>query len=274
MAVPMACQLEATAPKVGNVHPRAAFDGMNYTHFVASAIAVARCTAGSSSVGRFVHDAALATHTEVGCNTNLGTLLLFGPIVCACSRVKGERAELRVEVERVLAELTAEDSRLVYSAIRIAKPGGMGRRKQDDIQGEPPQDLVGAMQQVAHDDAVARQYTQGFSDVFERLLPWFDQELERAKHVVDAICRLQIRWLAEEPDGLIVRKVGRSEAEQICARAQQLWCECRRTTKSVLELDTYAHLDSYLRADGNRRNPGTTADLIAATILVRLLGAS
>ena len=32
----------------------------------------------------------------------------------------------------------------------------------------------------------------------------------------------------------------------------------------------YQRLDRFLRSDGNRRNPGTTADLIAATLFVAL----
>ena len=34
----------------------------------------------------------------------------------------------------------------------------------------------------------------------------------------------------------------------------------------------FRELDSWLRSDGNRRNPGTTADLVAATLFAGLRG--
>lgn len=84
-----------------------------------------------------------------------------------------------------------------------------------------------------------------------------------------AIGRLQLRWLAREPDGLIVRKVGRGIAEQVQQLAQAALAE--PPTFDPLG-GGWLKLDGFLRADSNRRNPGTTADLIAAALFVQLLG--
>jgi triphosphoribosyl-dephospho-CoA synthase len=285
-AVQLACLLEASAPKLGNVHPGAAFDDMHFGHFVASAIAIRAPFAtvpkdkltnakNSTGVGARVLAACQATREQVGCNTNLGTLLLFAPLAIAVQSGIETQVDLRAQVAEVLDRLTAEDSRCIYEAIRVAQPGGLGRRESQDISDDPPQNLRSAMAQVAETDAVARQYVNSFEDIFERLLPWLNAELavqgSESLDPLDSICRLQIRWLAHEPDGLIVRKLGLDAAKDVQSRAQAAWQRLQDFSGKVGELDSVCELDQFLRADGNRRNPGTTADLIAATLLVRLL---
>jgi triphosphoribosyl-dephospho-CoA synthase len=280
-AVQLACLYEATAPKAGNVHPNASFEDMHFGHFAASAIAIRGAfdlaapeySSRPASVGEIVLAASKMTFEQVGRNTNLGTLLLFAPIAVAeqASHVATAN-DLRSQICQVLNSLSADDSRCVYEAIRIAKPGGLGSREQDDVATTPPQDLVAAMRQVADMDAVARQYTNGFADVFDSLLPWFDEERGMAGgDALEAICRLQIRWLAQQPDGLIVRKVGSTVAQDVQFRAQQVLERMREHEGKLVELDEAREFDRFLRSDAHRLNPGTTADLIAATLLVSLL---
>ena len=45
----------------------------------------------------------------------------------------------------VLHSLTADDCRLVYAAIRLAQPAGLGKVEDMDVSDEPPQDLLAAM---------------------------------------------------------------------------------------------------------------------------------
>ncbi len=69
----LACLLEATAPKPGNVHRGADFSDMTYTDFVVSAVAIgpAMEQAALHGVGRTVLRAIQATRECVACNTNL-----------------------------------------------------------------------------------------------------------------------------------------------------------------------------------------------------------
>ena len=289
----MACLLEVTAAKVGNVHPSAAFSDMHAGHFIVSstllrgvfekAIVEGRPLPG---VGRLVLDGVKATRGQVGCNTNLGTILLLAPIARAHSIAHSSTVEsvnapstasLRNAVGKVLATLTSEDCELVYEAIRVARPGGLGEREVDDVSGTGPKDLLAAMQHLAGVDAVARQYTNACGDLFGFLLPWFAEELhhtqnaERISAPLEAICRLQLRWLAHEPDGLIVRKNGEGLAQDIQQRAAAAWNQVRGQDGPVMGADCVRELDQFLRGDGHRRNPGTTADLIAATLAIALL---
>ena len=75
----LACLLEATAPKVGNVHRGADFENLTFSDFVISAVAIgpAMEAAASTGVGRAVYDAVAATRQVVSTNTNLGMALLF-----------------------------------------------------------------------------------------------------------------------------------------------------------------------------------------------------
>ncbi|MBX3421015.1 MAG: triphosphoribosyl-dephospho-CoA synthase [Pirellulaceae bacterium] len=281
-AVRLACALEATAPKVGNVHPQASFADMHWGHFIASTQAIGPTfdAAGQLSVGQMVLGAASVTRQRVGCNTNLGTLLLLAPLASATARLRDQPAALtldalRQSVASVLEELTPADSRDVYAAIAVAQPGGLGQVDSHDVQGPAPSDLRSAMQQVSGVDAVARQYVTNMEDIFERLLPWLREELSQAYDPLQAIVRLQIRWLASEPDGLIVRKLGMDHAQSIQQQAAAVWHIIQSLpTTSAQPLNLHpavCELDRGLRADGNRRNPGTTADLIAATLFCQLV---
>ncbi len=282
-AAEMACLLEASAAKIGNVHPTASFNDMHFAHFLASAVATGPvfAQAAAQSVGSLVLAGVRATQTHAGCNTNLGTLLLFAPLAKAyAQRASGatdqhsgllSTGDWRSDVHRVLQQLTPEDSAQVYQAICAAQPNGLGVRAEHDVGGAPPDDLLVAMAVVADIDAVARQYVTGFEDVFVRLVPWLVQELQRAEETQEAICRLQLRWLAYEPDGLIVRKAGRSLAEQVQQRAQGILHGGWQSGKRLSQQSSVGELDLFLRGDGHRRNPGTTADLIAAALFVALL---
>src|SRR5262245_36434157 len=84
----LACLLEVTAPKVGNVHRGADFDGLTFADFVTSAVAIgpAMEQAAETGVGRAVLSAIQATRQLVATNTNLGMVLLIAPLAAAPRR--------------------------------------------------------------------------------------------------------------------------------------------------------------------------------------------
>jgi triphosphoribosyl-dephospho-CoA synthase len=267
-AAQLACVLEATAPKVGNVHPGAAFEDMHFGDFLKSSAAIEPIFANSAklSVGELVLEGVRVTRAQVGINTNLGTLLLFAPL--AKARESGmSLADLRPATQNVLSSLTHADSKAIYEAIRIAKPGGLGEAARHDVHAEAPLDLIVAMRQVAATDAVAAQYANGFADLFERLVPWFDRARSTGLDLFAAIGDVQVRWLAEELDGLVVRKRGIAVATAVQSLARRV----EQAESRELRCEPLRELDVYLRSDGHGRNPGTTADLIAAMLFVKLL---
>src|ERR1041384_7149568 len=78
----LACLLEATAPKVGNVHRGADFEDLTFNDFLVSAVVIAPAmeAAASAGVGRAVYDAVSASRACVTTNTNLGMALLIAPL--------------------------------------------------------------------------------------------------------------------------------------------------------------------------------------------------
>lgn len=265
MAATLAVIREVTAPKPGNVHRGADFEDLTYADFLHSAVIVGPILdrAAESGVGRAVLDAARATRDVVRTNTNLGSLLLIAPLACVPEQISHTDG-----IGLVLSRLTAEDTRYVYEAIRISAAGGLGRvAEADAFEPPPPITLVEAMRLAGDRDLVARQYGDNFADVF-RLATWIEDGSSRGCSLDDAIVHAQIRQLAREADSLIARKCGRQIAEQSRIMAQRLLENGSPGDEAYR--GALADFDFWLRADGHRRNPGTTADLIAAALFVLL----
>jgi triphosphoribosyl-dephospho-CoA synthase len=254
----IACIWEATARKPGNVHRYCDFADSSYTDFLLSAAAIApvMTTACQRRVGATILDAVRATRRVTGTNTNLGIVLLLAPLATVAPET-----ELRSGVERVLDGLDVEDARLTYEAIRLASPGGLGDAPEQDVREEPTQTLRQVMALAAERDLIARQYANGFAEVFEEGAPAVLAGLERTGSIEGAIIHAHLHLMAHHPDTLIARKSGRAEAEEAARRAREV------LDAGSTELKRF---DGWLRAEGHARNPGATADLLAACLFVLL----
>lgn len=265
-----ACILEATARKPGNVHPQAAFSDLTYDDFVRSADAAAPVVSRASElgVGQAVQDAIAATRSAVSTNTNLGIVLLLAPL-CAVPSCQN----LAAGIGDVLESLTIEDARWVYRAIQRAQPGGLGDAPVGDIAAGPTGTLLEMMLLAADRDGVAAQYANSFAWVLSEGLSFLDSVgRDFQEHWESAIITLHVRLLAAHPDTLIARKCGASVAVEASQRARECLAAAGADVDRAKRIDVAAcrSLDDWLRADGNRRNPGTTADLIAASLFAAL----
>lgn len=264
----LACLLEATARKAGNVHPQANFDDCRYVDFVVSAAVVAPVLqrAAVLGVGATVLEAVRRTRAVTARNTNLGILLLLAPLAAAAGQCA--TVDLRDALATVLQNLTRDDAQAVYQAIRLARPGGLGTVQNHDVSGDPTGTLTEVMALAAERDLIARQYANGFHEVFQEVVPALRRACEDGQGLEQAIIGTQLRLLARHPDSLIARKRGSAEAEETSRRAQAVlelgWPEATAARQALEELD------AWLRAEGNARNPGTTADLVTAGLFVAL----
>jgi triphosphoribosyl-dephospho-CoA synthase len=267
-AATLACLYEVTARKPGNVYPGADFDETTtYAAFAASAVVIGPIIEKTPSVGvgQTVLDAVRATREAVGTNTNLGTLLLLAPLAAV-----PRETSLEAGIGKVLDCLTPDDTRAVYEAIRIANAGGLGHEEVADVFAEPPPTLTlsEAMRLAAGRDLVAKQYTNNFHDVFVGIARLIEFGLTVNATLEGAIILAYLNQLAASPDSLIQRKLGSAAANEASARAKDV------LQKGSVRSETFqaaaAEFDVWLRADGHRRNPGTTADLIAAGLFVLL----
>ncbi len=259
--IQVACFLEATAPKAGNVHPEASFDDLHYNDFVNAARIIAPLLADSErvGVGQSILNAITATSSQTRSNANLGIVLLIAPLA-----VVPVSLSLRKGISDVLSRLTLNDARLTYQAIRLARPGGMGEATEQDVSVEPRVTLRAAMELAADRDLIARQYSKNFQDILDVAVPVLLETWNANTLWEHAVLDLQLELLARFPDSLIARKCGSDVATEASSRAKFVLSQ----PAGQLRLDAYWQFDRWLRADGNRRNPGTTADLIAATLFV------
>jgi triphosphoribosyl-dephospho-CoA synthase len=262
----LACLLEATAPKPGNVHRGADFEDVTYPEFVASGIAIGPSfdQAVHAPLGQTVLAAVSATRQVTSTNTNLGTILLLAPLAAVPRQRK-----LAEGVGEVLARLTPDDARDVYAAIRLAAPGGLGRVDQADVTAiEAPSDLIAAMRLAADRDMVARQYAENFHHVFACVVPWLAEALAANLTLSAAIVHVQLRLMSQFPDSLIARKCGIEVAQRSAAWAGRI-LDCGAPDSEQYQ-EGLADFDFWLRSDGHRRNPGTTADLLTAGLFAAL----
>jgi triphosphoribosyl-dephospho-CoA synthase len=255
----VACLWEATARKPGNVHRYRDFDDAHYVDFLLSAAVVGRVLeAGGQGVGATVLEGVRLTRLVAPTNTNLGILLLLAPLARAAAG-----AGVRAGLPAVLDALTVDDAARAYEAIRLANPGGLGRAAEQDVHDEPTLPLRRVMALAADRDLVARQYADGFRAVLEEGVPALLRGLEETGCLEGAVIACHLRLLANHPDSLVVRKRGAEEAAEGSRRA-------RHVLAAGWPGAALDDLDAWLRAEGHARNPGTTADLVAACLFVAL----
>ena len=269
-AAQLACLLEVSAPKPGNVHPGAHFHDTRYEDFLASAVAIAPAiaAAGAMPLGATIRAAVQATLAWTRANTNLGIVLLLAPVARAVLTTPPS-APLRTAVRRVLAETTLADAVQVYAAIRLAHPGGLGAVPEQDVSTVPSISLLEAMALAAERDAIAREYGTGFALTFDLGVPAVWRARNDGLPWNDVVAETYLTLLAATPDTLIERKLGPTVAAAVSRRAGDAAAAGGvRTAQGRAAMEA---LDAELRDARNAGNPGTTADLTAVSLFVALL---
>ena len=261
-----ACRLDVQVRKPGNVSLASPGHGMQAAQFIASAEAAQHALFERGlPVGQRIEGAVAASVEVAGCNTNLGIVLLCAPIAAALDRWQphaGTEA-LRAAVQDELAALTVSDAAAAYRAIACANPGGLGRAPEQDVAHPPSIDLRSAMALAAGRDSIARQYANGFADLFDTGLPAC--LAYPALGTTAAVQRTFLAFMAGWPDSHIVRKLGDAAAHSVMRQAQP-WHE-RAAHGEPLDGDAaFAAWDEALKAAGI--NPGTSADLTVASLLL------
>jgi triphosphoribosyl-dephospho-CoA synthase len=275
-AAQLACLLEATAPKPGNVSPARRFDDIGYEDFLASAAAIGGPLAGAGArpLGATIRLAIESTGSWTSSNTNLGIVLLLAPLVRAAvlEPRSGGAASLRDSLRRVLDTTTVEDAGEVYAAIRQAAPGGLGRAEAQDVSDEPTVTLLEAMRLAAERDSIASEYTTAFAITFETAAPALERARLDGLSWNDAVVETFLHVLAAVPDTHIARRAGEPLALEVTREAQSVLAA--GGVRSLVGRGAIDAFDLALRSGepGHLANPGTTADLTAAAIFVVLAG--
>lgn len=267
-----ACLAELEALKPGNVHIFADGHGMQVQDFIDSAEASAAplCddfALGPRTLGQRILQALQATYAKVGCNTNLGIILLAAPVVQAC--LQYPKLSLQAGLQQVLQQTTVEDAAFAYEGIRLVRPAGMGQRDEHDLSEAPQITLLQAMQLASQSDMVARQYADGYASLFTTAAPLYEEHSARWGRTAWALTAVYLYWLSSVPDSHIGRKYGANiatEVQQIASDHYKAFTALENPKHYMPEL-----LQWDLSLKQNGINPGTSADLTVITVMISLL---
>jgi triphosphoribosyl-dephospho-CoA synthase len=234
---------------------------------VSAAVSSAPLTDAGLSVGRRILEAVRATREAVGTNTNLGIVLLSAPLLRAAELPGGD---LRANLGAVLDGMTMDDTRAVFDAIVLASPGGLGTADANDVREEPKVHLLEAMREAAGRDRVARQYVTRFEDVFGVGLAALDAARANGKDGMWPAVSIYMAFLAGFEDSHVARKHGNEVASRVRREAIAVRASLDATVDKTSRVDLLMEFDRRLKA--RDINPGTSADLTVACLLVDSIG--
>jgi triphosphoribosyl-dephospho-CoA synthase len=293
----LAIMLEVSTYKPGNVNFAVGFEGTRVEHFLASAIAASpffevaaykgisvadgKLDLNKVGVGQLIRDCVADINTwQKGGNTLLGTIMLFIPMAVAAGMsefrddnecVEIDIQQLKKNIKHVTEETTAQDALYVYESIAIAKPSGLNNAPDLDVHNEKSRErllkenvsLYQVFKIAASYDDVCSEFVNNYPITFDLAFPYLKEQL-LTKKMTTAIVNTFLKILSEKPDTFIARKVGVENAKKISLDAKTILEKGGVDSEKGAELTML--LDKKLRESGNAYNPGTTADITAATI--------
>jgi triphosphoribosyl-dephospho-CoA synthase len=289
----LACILEVSSPKPGNVNRYYDFKDTRYEHFLASSIAIGRfvheATAkgygvgkgnlkvGEVGLGKLIKEAVFESKKwHKGENTNLGIVMLLIPLASACGLTLAQKGNivnstLKENFDYIMKGTTYRDALYLYKAIRFSKPGGLGKVEDLDVNDESSDEKIKSknlnlyqIMKLTQMDTIAKELTTGMRISFEIGYPTIIESYSKSKDINNAIVHCFLKILSEIPDSLIARKNGINVAEEISREAMVL-------LEMGLDSRGLNRFDRKLRDEKNRLNPGTTADLVASSLMIALL---
>ncbi len=257
---------EVHALKPGNVSFYSEGHDMTVTDFLKSAELTSPILCNTSlSVGERILESVKMTISEVGCNTNLGMLLLFAPLVRAAELGV---SSLHLNLAMVLQALDTKDTDCIFRAISHANPGGLGACEQYDVNKKLKGNITLklAMTAAQNRDLIAKQYVTDFADIFSTGFKCIKDFSLRRDNVqwASAVCYME--FMARFPDSHIRRKYGDEVAEQTRINAVPIARELQTRNHPEEMTELLVEFDRTLKQKGI--NPGTHADLTAASLLV------
>ncbi len=266
-----ACEIELQAFKPGNVSIYSEGHDMTVDDFRRSAkVSAPPLCKKQYSLGEKIFYAVKATRDAVGCNTNLGIILLCAPLVHAVQSYPHET--LRVALSSVLNNTTIDDANWAFRAIALASPAGMGTVEEQDITQHATVTLQTAMRMACEKDRVALQYITNYKDIFDLGVLSYTNHFNRWGKQSWAAVAVYADLLSQFPDSHIERKFGSRYSAGISTMMRGL-CEKLHSVDTLEQVKPLLYqMDDELKSQG--LNPGTSADLTVATVLAVFLECS
>jgi len=252
-------------------------------------------------VGKLVRKAVQSiAEAHNGGNTHLGISLLFIPLSAAAAKTYAENGEispvsLRGNVSEIMLSTTPIDAVEVYEAIRlVTSPRKLGRLKNNGVPDlydeeasrkilEKSISLFDVMKESSSYDTIARELVTGMEISFKIGYAELIETFSRTHDINAATVHTFLKILSKVPDTFIARKIGLKKVSDV-KEAVRIGIEettwISETAERILNLGGLTtrkgtfllwELDRKLQSLGKDYNPGTTADLTAASLMIALL---
>lgn len=257
-----------TTPKPGCVDRQFEHEDTTFIDFTKSAIAVSRAFEQNHSekIGELIYKATQEMiNSHSGVNTHFGSILLHAPLYKASLKIKEFAVDELIHRADDLVEYSdVEDSINFYNALNIVEIGGLGKRDELDAGSsqainevsERGIDFSQLMELSKDQDAIAKELVNSF----ERTVNGFEF-LEQRTINNEELVKTFI-YLLQEPDTHVIKTCSKEIANQIADKANKI-------VKKNYPMREIKKLDDELNK--NEISPGTTADILSASIFLRLM---
>jgi triphosphoribosyl-dephospho-CoA synthase len=223
-------------------------------------------------------------------NTILGSIILYVPLIVASANTIANTGSFRSRIvkrnlRRILEQTTVDDTLDFYRALHLNLTSGVTARLEEswtdrheryDIENpdvyqnirEDDLSLYELSMLAKNVDALSREYATGFGRVIDEVYPHLNNTVTGFEDIEEGIVEAFLWILSEHPDGLIAKKAGMERAQEVTATIQKALSETNAEAGLEAKLRM---LENELSGNDNRLNPGSTADILSAALLCRLL---
>ena len=265
------CDTEIKSLKPGNVHKYSEGHGMNLKDFLKSSLIISKClTKNNLDLGKKILISVNEIQNKIKKNTNLGIILMLSPIATIVQK-EGviSKEELLKKIKSLIKKQNIKNSIPIFKAISLTSPGGLGFSKKYDVNEPPNTNLYKAMKFAKKKDLIARQYYNGFEDIYKIGIPAYKNFYNKWGKVDWALTGVYLTFLKKFNDSHIVRNKGNKIATSIKKEAKKYYFFLKRNKNLTKIKKKLLIFDKKLKS--KRINPGTTADLTVATLLLEIV---
>jgi len=306
----IACCLEVSAYKPGNVHRNKNYDDLKYHHFLTSGVGfgdvVYNASKDNGNIGKYIKLGVLNSKKWSPSNANLGIIMLHIPIAQSAGKLIQNNenncitiSNLKREIKNTIKNTTVNDSLNLYDAIELANPNITPPKEGPDAQKDGKKELIDK-NLTLYDvfnisktwDNISKEWAEGFNISFEGY-ELLNKYYNIYKDINYAITITFIHLLSMYPDTLIARKNNMETAKIVSNKAKDLLDNIledevnkynninknninnkyndNNDINNISNYKLLVEFENYLTSNGNNLNPGTTADIIASSIMIYLL---
>ncbi len=275
-------------PKPGNVHRTHDMEDLTYEDFLISSITIGNHLEVSAhsgfecypnmlsqiKVGELILRCIEDTQRFVKSNTNLGICMLLVPLSATFGALIHEDAinNLPIILNTIIRNSDSDDAVALTKAINMARAGGLdGKTLKYDVNDSNTLDdirqndinMYDLLEMSAKYDKISYELVNGLPIITEIGYPTYAKYMNDYSRN-DVTLQIYLEILSKEPDTLITRKYGQKAAKNVSKDAKDILEDTSIATderyQAIEDFDKVLNLKKY--------NPGTTADLTAASLFV------